>query len=92
MDRPPRPPVTDPMRKKNRERKLWNRELSWAIQEQLRTSQPHLKISCPCRLCNRGFRQEKYVGTVLEHLNAERMYGRDPRNYGSSKVNSLSIR
>ena len=79
-------PLSDPTRIKARERKLWHRELSAAIQEQLRSGAPVLKMSCPCKLCNRGWGQEKYVRTVIQHLDASKMYGRDPSNYGSTKV------
>ncbi|KAG0571730.1 hypothetical protein KC19_VG037800 [Ceratodon purpureus] len=82
MEPPWRLPVTDPRRIKARERKLWVRELLWAIQEQLQTSQPHLKISCLCRLCDRGYRQEKYLDTFLQHLHPVEGYGRDEKNYG----------
>ncbi|KAG0574554.1 hypothetical protein KC19_VG271000 [Ceratodon purpureus] len=85
MDLPPRVPLTDPRRIAAREQKLWSRESSYAIQEQQRQSEPHLKISCPSRLCNCGWRQEKFVDTVLHHLGAEKMYGRNPTRYGSSK-------
>ncbi|KAG0596161.1 hypothetical protein M758_UG229900 [Ceratodon purpureus] len=51
----------------------------------MRTSQPHLKILCPCRLCDRGLRKEKHVTTVLQHLHPEKGYGRDPKNFGKSK-------
>ena len=88
MEGGPHLPLTHPMRVKSRERKLWAHELSWAIQEQIITSQAHLKLSCPCKLCDNGYQQEKYVETVLSHLDAKN-YGRDPKNYGSSKVSLL---
>ncbi|KAG0596084.1 hypothetical protein M758_UG222800 [Ceratodon purpureus] len=78
-------PLNHPTRIAVREKKLWTRELSWAIREQHRTSQTHLKMSCPCKLCDKGYRQEKYVETVLHHLDAQKMFGRDPKHYGSSK-------
>ncbi|KAG0574991.1 hypothetical protein KC19_VG308700 [Ceratodon purpureus] len=52
IDMTTRLPLSDPRRVKAREKKLWARELSWAIREQIRTSQPYLKLSCPCRLCD----------------------------------------
>ena len=62
MDVPRRLPLTDPRRINAREKKLWIREVSYAIQEQQRIKQPGLKILCPYKLCNRGWRQEKFVG------------------------------
>ncbi|KAG0593612.1 hypothetical protein M758_UG003500, partial [Ceratodon purpureus] len=85
MENPLRLPLTDPTLFAARERKLWFREVSYAIQEQQRRSQPHLKISCPCRLCNCGWRQEKFVDNVLHHLDSGKMYGRHPTRYASSK-------
>ncbi|KAG0504661.1 hypothetical protein M758_N027800 [Ceratodon purpureus] len=41
-------------------------------------------MTCPCKLCDRGYRQEKYVDTVLHHLDPQKMFGRDPKHYGSS--------
>ena len=82
-------PLNHPTRIAVREKKLWTRELSWAIREQHRTSQTHLKMSCPCKLCDKGYRQEKYVETVLHHVDAQKMFGRDPKHYGSSKVSEI---
>ncbi|KAG0596933.1 hypothetical protein M758_UG297000 [Ceratodon purpureus] len=82
MEQPRRLPISDPRRVKARERK---REISFAIREQLRTSQPYLKLSCPCRLCEGGFRKDKFASTVYEHLDSEKMYERDPKHYGKSK-------
>ena len=88
MDGNRRLPVTDPIRIKAQEKKLWAREVAWAIQEQRRTQQKELRMSCPCRLCDRGYRKELYVETVLQHLDERKMYGRDPRHYGRTQVKS----
>ena len=84
-------PLTDPIRIKAREQKLWAREVAWAIQEQRRTQQKELRMSCPCRLCDRGYRKELYVETVLQHLDERKMYGRDPKHYGRSQVNNVTF-
>lgn len=90
MDQQQRLPITDERRIKRGERKLWARELSWAIREQMRTNQPHLRVLCSCRLCDRGYQKEMFVSTVLQHLDPRKGYGRDPKNYGKSKVSSKS--
>lgn len=82
-----RPPLLHPSRIRAHEKKLWARELSWAIHEQIQGMKPELKMVCLCKLCDKGSRKRFYVSTVLNHF--EKEYGRDPKHYGSSMVSAL---